>query len=622
MSTQLQLRRGTTAEHASFTGAVGETTVDTTKDSLVVHDGTTAGGIPIAKSSDITLGTLSVTADAAELNKLDGATASTAELNHVTGVTSNIQTQLGTLTTGLGNVNTDLVNDTTPQLGGDLDLNGNSILGLNSSNLSADFTVAAGKTVVAGTVANLFNGEIGTNPEANTLGTEQSYSAETFNYITGDGNTIVKAYSNASGHHYVKTIKTSDGTVISDIAVYTGQTGAGTSITQVSSNRFVVYGSYQSGNFSGNYSSSCGSSSTGLMYNSSAYAVLVEISATGVVTYGNAWTDVNNNQRYSSTSISIYPIDGDITNRCGLRWGEGWYCKNGNNVNVDWSWYYYTFNINGSLNITSEWQTTDSFITSLSGAIRNTAGTKLLKPSTSTSWNISDWNGIDVSNGTTITNNRTNITSVQVIKPDPTTDKLLCFYINTNLELCVETLNWTSSSIDVVANSKWIVEADASGVSLGAIKGSTDGVGITYENGSKGRFKSLSLDSNMIVTGASSLMTVNVSNVVPALTYKGSDKFQAWNNNVDTYTNEITVNAYSTSPLKPLGVITANGTGGDTVSVTTNGVAGGFTGLTVDSKYYYDTSVFDGTVTLTNTGTHVGRAVSTTEILLTDLTEQ
>jgi len=94
MSTQLQLRRGTTAEHASFTGAVGETTVDTTKDSLVVHDGTTAGGIPIAKSSDITLGTLSVTADAAELNKLDGATASTAELNHVTGVTSAIQTQL------------------------------------------------------------------------------------------------------------------------------------------------------------------------------------------------------------------------------------------------------------------------------------------------------------------------------------------------------------------------------------------------------------------------------------------------------------------------------------------------------------------------------------------------
>ena len=46
MSTALQLRRGTTAQHASFTGALGEVTVDTDKDVVVVHDGSTAGGIP------------------------------------------------------------------------------------------------------------------------------------------------------------------------------------------------------------------------------------------------------------------------------------------------------------------------------------------------------------------------------------------------------------------------------------------------------------------------------------------------------------------------------------------------------------------------------------------------
>lgn len=49
MSTQFQLRRGTTAQHASFTGAEGEITVDTTKDAVVVHDGTTAGGHPLSK---------------------------------------------------------------------------------------------------------------------------------------------------------------------------------------------------------------------------------------------------------------------------------------------------------------------------------------------------------------------------------------------------------------------------------------------------------------------------------------------------------------------------------------------------------------------------------------------
>jgi hypothetical protein len=49
MSTQIQRRRGTTAEHSTFTGVEGEITVDTTKDTAVVHDGTTVGGHPLQK---------------------------------------------------------------------------------------------------------------------------------------------------------------------------------------------------------------------------------------------------------------------------------------------------------------------------------------------------------------------------------------------------------------------------------------------------------------------------------------------------------------------------------------------------------------------------------------------
>jgi hypothetical protein len=52
MSTQIQRRRGTTSGHSTFIGASGEITVDTTKNTLVVHDGTTAGGFPLAKESD------------------------------------------------------------------------------------------------------------------------------------------------------------------------------------------------------------------------------------------------------------------------------------------------------------------------------------------------------------------------------------------------------------------------------------------------------------------------------------------------------------------------------------------------------------------------------------------
>ena len=53
MAEQVQLRRGTTAQHSTFTGAVGELTIDTTKKTGVVHDGSTAGGIPLAKEAAI-----------------------------------------------------------------------------------------------------------------------------------------------------------------------------------------------------------------------------------------------------------------------------------------------------------------------------------------------------------------------------------------------------------------------------------------------------------------------------------------------------------------------------------------------------------------------------------------
>ena len=57
MSTKVQRRRGTTAEHSTFTGAAGELTVDTDKDAVVVHDGTTAGGHPMLRQDQANLPT-------------------------------------------------------------------------------------------------------------------------------------------------------------------------------------------------------------------------------------------------------------------------------------------------------------------------------------------------------------------------------------------------------------------------------------------------------------------------------------------------------------------------------------------------------------------------------------
>lgn len=66
MAVQVQYRYGTTASHATFTGGPQEITVDTTKNTLVVHDGTTVGGFPLAKQ------------DLSNVPNMVGATSGTA----------------------------------------------------------------------------------------------------------------------------------------------------------------------------------------------------------------------------------------------------------------------------------------------------------------------------------------------------------------------------------------------------------------------------------------------------------------------------------------------------------------------------------------------------------------
>jgi len=68
MSITVKLRRGTTTQHSTFTGEEAEVTVDTTKDVVVVHDGVTTGGHPMAKASD--LATVAFSGDYNDLSNL------------------------------------------------------------------------------------------------------------------------------------------------------------------------------------------------------------------------------------------------------------------------------------------------------------------------------------------------------------------------------------------------------------------------------------------------------------------------------------------------------------------------------------------------------------------------
>jgi hypothetical protein len=70
---QVQLRRGTAAQVAAFTGAAGELVVDTTNNRLSLADGATAGGILIPRLVDIAL--LNVRFKAVNLNLLGDTSA-------------------------------------------------------------------------------------------------------------------------------------------------------------------------------------------------------------------------------------------------------------------------------------------------------------------------------------------------------------------------------------------------------------------------------------------------------------------------------------------------------------------------------------------------------------------
>ena len=155
MAKLLKLRRGTTSQHSSFTGAEGEVTVDTTKDTLVVHDGSTAGGTPLAKESGniatattATVGTnVTVTANNSTNETVypvfvDGATG-TQGIESDTGFTYNPSS--GDLTIG-GELDA-----ATLDISGDADIDGTLEADAITVNGTALNTVIAGVTVTNAT---------------------------------------------------------------------------------------------------------------------------------------------------------------------------------------------------------------------------------------------------------------------------------------------------------------------------------------------------------------------------------------------------------------------------------------------------------------------------------------
>ncbi len=101
MAKRVQRRRGTTTEHSAFMGAIGEITVDLDKDTVVVHDGATLGGFPLARE-DLYNVDLTNKIGIGELNLPDGTAGQYLK------------------TDGQGTISFDTIDATTAVIGGDL----------------------------------------------------------------------------------------------------------------------------------------------------------------------------------------------------------------------------------------------------------------------------------------------------------------------------------------------------------------------------------------------------------------------------------------------------------------------------------------------------------------------
>lgn len=82
MTATLQFRRGTVAAHSTFVGSVAEPTVSTGDMRLRLHDGATAGGISIAKTTELatqaSTGNVGITRYASTTEALAGTSTATA----------------------------------------------------------------------------------------------------------------------------------------------------------------------------------------------------------------------------------------------------------------------------------------------------------------------------------------------------------------------------------------------------------------------------------------------------------------------------------------------------------------------------------------------------------------
>jgi hypothetical protein len=322
MSTQVQYRRGSNVQVAAFTGALGELVVDTTNKVVVVNDGVTVGGFPLAGTTASQTITNKIY-QGTSLSVSGNVTGGNINTGGVISATGNIiggnilGTIVGTISTTSASVSGNITGGNL-LTGGLISATGNITGGniLGGANVNA--TTHTGTTVSV--TGNITGGNIlgGANVNATThTGTTVSVSANvtggniltgglisatgniTGNYILGNGSQLtgIDATSIQSGTSNVRVVS-SGGNVTTSVGgtsnvvvvASTGQyvTGLISSSGNVTAANFVTSGVVSAaGNITGANLSISGTVTSGPMNITGNITVTGNINATGNLNYQN-----------------------------------------------------------------------------------------------------------------------------------------------------------------------------------------------------------------------------------------------------------------------------------------------------------------------------------------------
>jgi hypothetical protein len=249
MTTAIKRRRGTTTQHSTFTGLEGEVTVDTTKDTVVVHDGATAGGFPLLRedlsnnsnvlttsntktltNKSIDLSTNTVTGTLSEFNTAvsDATLVSTTGTETLSNKTFT-SPSINTATISGGTVNNAIIGGSQPAAGTFTDLTASGNISFAGSTLSNAGTITTidinggtiDGTIIGGATAAAITGTTitaNTSVSTDTISEKTSAAGVTVDGVvlkdngaslggnltfTGTGNRITGDFSNATAANRV-----------------------------------------------------------------------------------------------------------------------------------------------------------------------------------------------------------------------------------------------------------------------------------------------------------------------------------------------------------------------------------------------------------------------------------